>query len=169
MPKIIAVAVIRTARRRAPAPSRVAAMTSRPSWRARSANVTSRIEFATAMPIAMIAPMKDCTFSVVPVSRSIRSTPHSTAGIVSRMASASRTRLEIRGQQEKIASDGEQQADAQAGERLFERRNLAPHPHRHAARGRAGIGDSPLESRPRTSPSVMPWMLAVRLTTCWPL
>ena len=43
--------------------------------RALSANVTSRIAFATEIPIAMIAPMNDCTFSVVPVSSSIRSTP----------------------------------------------------------------------------------------------
>ena len=37
--------------------------------RACSANVTSRIAFATATPMAMIAPMNDCTFSVVRVTR----------------------------------------------------------------------------------------------------
>ena len=62
-----------------------------PSRRSRSANVTSRIEFATAIPIAMIAPMNDCTLSVVPVTNSISTTPHSTAGMVSTIASASRT------------------------------------------------------------------------------
>ena len=41
-----------------------------------SANVTSRIAFATATPIAMIAPMNDCTFSVVPVMSSATMTPH---------------------------------------------------------------------------------------------
>ena len=48
------------------------------------------MELATAIPIAMIAPMNDCTFNVVPVASSIKSTPQSTAGIVSTIASANR-------------------------------------------------------------------------------
>ena len=59
MPKIIAAAVIRIARSRLEAPSRAASITGLFSWRKRSANVISKIEFATAMPIAIIAPMKD--------------------------------------------------------------------------------------------------------------
>ena len=41
------------------------------------------------MPIAMIAPMNDCTFSVVPVNSSIKSTPQITAGTVEMTAKAS--------------------------------------------------------------------------------
>src|SRR5436190_1195037 len=61
MPAIIAVAVIRMARNRPWAPSIAASRTDAPSRRAFSANVTRRIAFATEMPIAIIAPMNDCT------------------------------------------------------------------------------------------------------------
>ena len=40
------------------------------------AKVTSRIEFAEATPTAMIAPISDGTFSVVPVMNSIVTMPH---------------------------------------------------------------------------------------------
>ena len=46
--------------------------------------------FATEMPIAMIAPMNDCTFRVVPVSRRMSNTPQITAGTVETTANASR-------------------------------------------------------------------------------
>jgi len=52
--------------------------------------VTSRIAFATEMPIAMIAPMNDCTFRVVPVTSSVSSTPQMTAGTAETTAMASR-------------------------------------------------------------------------------
>ena len=59
MPNTMAAAVIKMARRRLLAPSRTASCSGLPSCRKRSANETSRIEFATAIPIAMIAPMND--------------------------------------------------------------------------------------------------------------
>ena len=46
--------------------------------------------FATATPIAMMAPMNDCTFSVVPVTQQRQATPASTAGTVDTTTSASR-------------------------------------------------------------------------------
>jgi len=59
IPAIIAKLVIRIGRRRVLAPSIAASYGSRPSARLRSAKVTSRMAFATATPMAMIAPMKD--------------------------------------------------------------------------------------------------------------
>ena len=59
MPQIIAAAVIRIALNRLAAPSRAASKTALFSCRNRSANVINRMEFATAMPIAIIAPIKD--------------------------------------------------------------------------------------------------------------
>ena len=47
--------------------------------------------FATATPMAMIAPMNDCTFSVVRVAASINTTPISTAGTVDTTTNASRS------------------------------------------------------------------------------
>jgi hypothetical protein len=44
--------------------------------------VASRIALATATPMAMIAPMKDCTFNVLPVTNKLNATPAITAGIV---------------------------------------------------------------------------------------
>ena len=140
-----------------------------PRGASRSAKVTSRIEFATAIPIAMIAPMNDWTFRVVPVRRSMRRTPHRTAGIVSRMASARRTDWKLAASSRKIASDGEEQADAEAVEGLLERRDLAAHADAEAAGRSAGGGDRPLQQWAPPRPSVTPWMLAVRLTMCWPL
>ena len=56
------------------------------------------------MPIAMIAPMNDCMFSVVPVSSSMSSTPQSTAGMVSTIASASRSDWKFAASSRKITS-----------------------------------------------------------------
>jgi hypothetical protein len=44
--------------------------------------------FATPTPTAMIAPMKDCTLSVVPVSSSAAATPHTIAGTTDSTASS---------------------------------------------------------------------------------
>ena len=90
IPAIIARAVISTARSRPALPSSVASVTTAPPRREFSANVTRRMAFATEMPIAMIAPMKDCTFRVVPVSRRMSKTPQITAGTVETTANASR-------------------------------------------------------------------------------
>ena len=48
------------------------------------------MEFATAIPIAIIAPIKDWMLSVVFVAHKLSKTPQSTAGTVSTMASANR-------------------------------------------------------------------------------
>ena len=90
MPATIAQLVIRIGRSRLAAPVTAASGTAAPPTLLRSANVTSRMAFATATPIAMIAPMSDSMFSVVPVIRSATATPAITAGIVSMTASESR-------------------------------------------------------------------------------
>ena len=66
IPAIMAKVVIRMGRRRLAAPLTAAASAGAPSRRYRSANVASKIALATATPIAIIAPMKDCTFNVLP-------------------------------------------------------------------------------------------------------
>ena len=44
------------------------------------AKVTSRMEFAEATPTAMMAPIRDGTFSVVPVMNSMVTMPQKVAG-----------------------------------------------------------------------------------------
>ena len=61
-----------------------------PRRRLCSANVTSRMALAVAIPTAMIAPMNDWMFSVEPVSHSINTTPATTAGAVDTDTKASR-------------------------------------------------------------------------------
>jgi hypothetical protein len=73
----MAAAVIRIAWSRLAAPSRAASITDRLSCRNRSAIVSSKIELATAMPIAMIAPVNDWMLSVVPVKSNMPATPQS--------------------------------------------------------------------------------------------
>ena len=90
MPAIIAALVISTGRMRDWAASIAVCSGDVPCTRACSANVTSRMAFATATPIAMIPPMNDCTFSVVPVTNSISTTPISTAGTVETTTNARR-------------------------------------------------------------------------------
>jgi hypothetical protein len=80
IPAIIARLVISTGRKRSAAADRAAETASAPFRRFCSAKVTSRIAFATATPMAIIVPMKLSRFSVVPVSKSIRMAPTSTAG-----------------------------------------------------------------------------------------
>ena len=76
MPSTIASAVISTGRSRVKPASRAAARASTPvSTRRSFAKLTSRIEFDTAIPTAMIEPISDSTFSVVPVSASIQRMP----------------------------------------------------------------------------------------------
>ena len=91
IPQIIAVAVIRMARNRPTAPAREAAVTSVDSCRCCSANVIRRIEFATEMPTAMMAPINDWMLSVVPVSNSINITPARTPGTTDSTARGRRT------------------------------------------------------------------------------
>ena len=82
MPRIIASAVISTGRSRVLPASSAAVDASMPLRSARTslANVTSRMLFETAMPTAMIAPMKDSTLRVVPVTASIQRMPTSAPG-----------------------------------------------------------------------------------------
>src|SRR5581483_7981536 len=91
IPAIIAALVISTGRIRARAAAMEAETASAPRRRAASANVTRRIAFATATPIAMMPPMNDWTLSVVFVAASISATPASTAGTVETTTSASRS------------------------------------------------------------------------------
>ena len=81
--------------------------------------------FATEMPIAMMAPMNDCTFSVVPVTSSISSTPQITAGTAETTASASRNDWKFAASSRKMTTTDSSKPGPQAGKRLFERRNLA--------------------------------------------
>ena len=89
MPAIMARLVISTGRSRSTAAARAASAAGAPFTRFCSANVTSRIAFATATPMAMIVPMKLSRFSVVPVISSISTDPASTAGAVETTISAS--------------------------------------------------------------------------------
>jgi len=82
MPAIMANVVIRIGRRRLVAPRIAARSAAAPSTRYCSAKVASKIAFATATPIAMIAPMNDCTFNVLLVRNRLSATPAMTAGIV---------------------------------------------------------------------------------------
>ena len=117
-PRSSPTAVIRIARRR-PRAAFERGVEARTPRRAGciSAKVTSRIEFATAMPIAMIAPMNDCTFSVVPGDQQHQQHAAEHGGNrSSTMASASRSDWKFAASSRKIDRDGEQQADAQAGD-----------------------------------------------------
>ena len=68
MPTIIAAAVISTGRMRV-RPARIAASNAfMPACCCSRAKVTSRMEFADATPTAMMAPIRDGTLSVVPVT-----------------------------------------------------------------------------------------------------
>jgi uncharacterized membrane protein YraQ (UPF0718 family) len=91
MPAIIAALVIRTGRILDRAASTPAASAEAPLRRVCSAKVTSRIALATATPIAMMAPMNDCTLSVVPVTSKAVATPARTAGTVEMTTRARRS------------------------------------------------------------------------------
>ena len=66
--------------------------------------MTSRIAFATATPIAMIAPMNDCTLIVVPVAASMSTTPARTAGTVETTTNASRSDWKLAASRRKITT-----------------------------------------------------------------
>jgi hypothetical protein len=80
MPMIMASAVIRTGRKRVKPASSAAAAASRPLLRPSRAKLTSRIEFAVAMPMHIIAPVRAGTDRVVPVMNSIHTMPASAPG-----------------------------------------------------------------------------------------
>ena len=88
---IIASAVISTGRRRV-RPASIAAWitcTSGCSARYSFAKLTTRMEFDTPMPTAMIAPISDMTFRLVPVSVSIHKMPISAPGTAIMMMNGS--------------------------------------------------------------------------------
>ena len=75
---------------------------------------------------------------------SISSTPHSTAGIVSTMASASRDGLEVRRQQKKDRQYRQQQADSQPGDGLLRAAESGPRSRTLTPRGGAPAAASAL-------------------------
>src|SRR4029077_11791004 len=86
IPMIIASAVISTGRSRVFPASSAAPRASPPvSTRRSLAKLTSRIELDTAMPTAMIEPISDSTFSVVPVRASIHRIPTNAPGTAAMM------------------------------------------------------------------------------------
>src|SRR5947207_3681776 len=82
MPMIMASAVIMTGRNRVnPAESAAScALFECGPQRSSLANVTTRMLFAVATPMAMIAPMSEGTLSVVPVTNNIQIMPQSAPG-----------------------------------------------------------------------------------------
>ena len=90
MPTIIAAAVIRTGRNRVTPAERAASKALMPASRCSRAKVTSRIEFAEATPIAMMAPISEGTLSVVPVTNSKSRMPAPAPGSARITASGSR-------------------------------------------------------------------------------
>src|SRR4029078_9633603 len=82
MPMIIASAVIRTGRSRVLPDSITASNGVSDSFRERRslAKATTRIEFDTDMPTAMMAPISDITLMVVPVSANVQMMPSNAAG-----------------------------------------------------------------------------------------
>ena len=80
MPTIIAAAVISTGRIRVRPAAIAASNAGVPASCCSRAKVTSRIEFAEATPIAMMAPISDGTLNVVPVIYSIVTMPQNVAG-----------------------------------------------------------------------------------------
>ena len=102
------------------------------------------------MPIAMIAPMNDCTLSVVPVSQQHQQ--HAARGRPGRSAitaSARRNDWKFAASSRKITAIDEQQAGAQADERLLERRDLPADCDGDAARRLAGPRDGRADSSAR--------------------
>src|SRR4029079_8690582 len=80
MPTTMAAAVISTGRIRVWPASIAASCADLPASCCSRAKVTSRMEFAEATPTAMIAPIREGTLRVVPVTNSIVRIPHSVAG-----------------------------------------------------------------------------------------
>ena len=91
MPRSMASAVMSTGRKRVLPAAMTASSTPRfCCTRASLAALTRRMLLEVAMPTAMIAPMNDSTFKVVPVSASIQRIPMSAPGTATRMMKGSR-------------------------------------------------------------------------------
>ncbi len=89
MPTIIARAVIKTGLSRVDPAARAAARASSPSRRCSLAKVTTRMLFAVATPMHMIAPIRAGTLSVVWVRKRIQRMPASAPGSAVRMMNGS--------------------------------------------------------------------------------
>jgi hypothetical protein len=89
MPKIIAMAVISTGRKRAAPASRALARASSPVAIWSRAKAITRMELAVATPMHMIAPVSAGTDSDVPVANSIQTIPASAVGRPSTITSGS--------------------------------------------------------------------------------
>ena len=96
---------------------------------------------ATATPIAMIAPMNDCTFSVVRVTASINTTPIEHRRHGRDDDEGEPQRLKVRGEQQKDDDDGDDEPGGDVREGLAHRADLAAHGDGRTARRRAGPRD----------------------------
>ena len=81
------------------------------------AKVTSRMLFAVATPMLMIAPISDGTLNVVCVTNSIQRMPASAPGSAIRMMNGSSQRLEVHHHQQVHQQDREDEPEAEADER----------------------------------------------------
>ncbi len=139
-----------------------------PSRRMRSAKVTSRMALAAATPMAMIAPMNDWMFSVVPVSQQGQGDAGEHRRHRRNADNGQPHRLEIGGQQQEDDDHRQDQADrhpllpAAAGQ---QRRTSAAWaaPGRGHRRWRRGAGRRPAGSPHRCGPSPGPGPLP----RCW--
>jgi hypothetical protein len=129
MPAIIEKLVMRIGRSRLRPPSTAAISASLLWIRLRSANVTSRIAFATATPTAMIAPMADWMLSVVPVKYSVSTTPAITAGTVETTANASRNDSKFAESIRKMTITAIIRPERKAVEQLFQGDDLTAEIH----------------------------------------
>ena len=118
MPTIIAAAVISTGRSRVVPAESAASKALMPALRCSRAKVTSRIEFAEATPIAMIAPISEGTLRVVPVTN--RMQQNACAGAGQRQDDGQRVEeaLIVDDYQHVDEHRGEQQPQRQFAERL---------------------------------------------------
>ena len=89
MPIMVASDVISTGRRRTLQDVATASRTLMPSSRKCRANSTIRMLLDTAIPTSITTPIRDITFSVVPVSTSVSNTPVIPGGTASRMMKGS--------------------------------------------------------------------------------
>ncbi len=89
MPMIIASAVMRTGRKRVKPASTAASMALRPRASSSFAKLTTRMLFAVATPMHMIAPVSDGTLKVVCVRNSIHTMPASAPGSAETMMNGS--------------------------------------------------------------------------------
>ena len=129
MPAIIAKLVIRIGRSRSRGALDAGLVPRRcPPRRLRSANVTSRIAFATATPTAMIAPMNDWMLSVVPREPEREHDARDHGGHRRDDDQREPQRLEVRRQQQEDHDDREQRGPLRRpSSSLLQRHDLPAH------------------------------------------